>query len=390
LIVAPIVEQFNMANSSNIVYANPLQGVSILELDITNTLTTWSFPIIEKATESIIKSRTNLLENHNNPALAFEPAYRWSRYSNSWHYILNAPLSKSLHSKLTAVSIVILSQTYNPSKYHDLASKFLQIYLDNPAAASVEILKAYLSVFTTNSFIYKEIKFSDSDYDNRKALVAPLKHTIQQLGPECTILLWNAVLLKKRILLYNSRLAELLPIIQCIPALGSWHRNSSNLTLSNPAVDSLRPYITLANDAESVELQKELGYYIAGTINPAHSNRSDLFDLYIDTNNKSYTVNESEKGAFQLTKLHKTTAEQIISAADVSNTSSTDQSLIKLIAANTKQLLDNILSLRSEVEGQLLITAEGLAGQNLPLGMQKFIYAVANAEGLTRSQAQQL
>lgn len=60
-----------------------------------------------------------------------------------------------------------------------------------------------------------------------------------------------------------------------------------------------------------------------------------------------------------------------------------DQALIKVIAQTTKTLLDNIATLRSQDQTGF-ITMEGLASQKLPQHMDKFIFSVALAEGLTQ------
>lgn len=363
-------------------FASPLQGIAIIEYDINNDLITWSFPILDKPVQTLIESRTNfstIKDEENSP---FEPNFRYSRYNNCWHYILNNQIPIKNNSKIVGVSIVLFSQTFNPIKYLDLTTKLIRIYLDTPTNPTIPILQAYLSIYTKNEYIFNNHKFVDSDYDNRKALIAPIKKTLNILGSECSILIWTAVLLKKRILIYNHKLGELLSIVRSIPCLGSWHRNNQT-NYSNPATDILRPYVRLTEEAEINELNQS-GIYIAGTTNSLHSNRSELYDLFIDSSNKNYIINENNKGDFQLTKFHKTTAETFLQAANTSNEETNDQTIIKLIAGTTKQLLDNILSLRVEIDGGLWITAEGLTEHKLPAAMEKFIFNVANAEGLTK------
>lgn len=162
---------------------------------------------------------------------------------------------------------------------------------------------AYLSVFTTG----KIPMFNDADFDNRRAAIAPVKSHKQQTDnwtmPHCTsigyssitlylyvlecccwcwtdllnlfgmesILVWVAILLKKRIMIYSPDLTTLLLIVRCCPCLGSWHRQNFDL---------LRPYNTLS-PLEISELQSA-GVYVCGVTQPQAVNRTELYDIWAD------------------------------------------------------------------------------------------------------------
>jgi len=84
------------------------------------------------------------------------------------------------------------------------------------------------------------------------------------------ILIFQAMILKKRIIVYCSKLDQLLETIRCLP-LFAWH--SKNWAI-------LRPFVT-PTDAELEELVSA-GIYVAGFTDRVVENREDLYDLFID------------------------------------------------------------------------------------------------------------
>jgi hypothetical protein len=87
---------------------------------------------------------------------------------------------------------------------------------------------------------------------------------------ESIILLWNAMMLKKRVVVVCSKLNLLLRCIRSIP-LFVWHRQ---------AWDTMRPFVTL-NDSELLDL-KNAGVYVAGFVDQEIKDREELYDLLVD------------------------------------------------------------------------------------------------------------
>jgi hypothetical protein len=92
---------------------------------------------------------------------------------------------------------------------------------------------------------------------------------VKALGPE-TVKLWTALLLKKRVVVYAPRLADLLKVMRTIPQL-CWHRQDW---------DVLRPFVT-GSQLEVAEFASA-GVYVVGVTDPAFRTRPDLYDLYVD------------------------------------------------------------------------------------------------------------
>jgi hypothetical protein len=258
--------------------------------------------------------------------------------------------------------LFVIASVFNPEKFQALLKVLTAQFLE--ASSPVPIMQSYLSVFTTG----KAGSFVDAEYDSRRALVSQVKKVFETFGLEAVVI-WVAMLCKKRIFVYSDKLAELQVFIRTFPAMGAWHRQNFDL---------LRPFVTLSE----VEL-KDLsgaGVYVAGFTDPDAQNKREFYDLFLNLQSKSFVIPDHAKDSFILTKFHKTTAEGFLKVCE----SSTDQQVIKEIALKTKELLDNTASLRSEHPDGLYITLEELQQKKLPPNADKFLYGVALAEGFCK------
>jgi hypothetical protein len=75
------------------------------------------------------------------------------------------------------------------------------------------------------------------------------------------ILIWTALILKKRIVVYSQKIGVLLRVIRALPLL-VFHRQNW---------DILRPYITLQTEEIEINDLKNAGIYIAGFIEVSFS-----------------------------------------------------------------------------------------------------------------------
>ena len=93
---------------------------------------------------------------------------------------------------------------------------------------------------------------------------------IRQLGVE-VILVWVAVLCKRRLLLCGGDVDSVQEAVRSAALLGASHRQS---------FDFLRPLTTLRDD--EVGDLRQSGHYIAGCVDPQAMHRRDLYDLAVD------------------------------------------------------------------------------------------------------------
>ncbi|XP_061692876.1 DENN domain-containing protein 10 isoform X2 [Syngnathoides biaculeatus] len=211
--------------------------------------------------------------------------------------------------------------------------------------------------------------FLIKDYDVHKAFLAgSIKEVASQFGME-TIILYTAVMLKKRIAVHHPRIEALLEFTRVLPAL-AWHRKDWSV---------LHPCVHLT-DTELEHLSKCPGY-IAGFIDPEVSNRSDLFDVYVSLPDSTINVPESAKEAMMMGKLHKEIGHLIVQCTEDGEKS--DSQVIKDISLKTKQILGHLRTLAGECEGSK-VTLEHLKQQHFPPATENFLFHLAAAEQLLR------
>jgi len=360
-----------------------LVALGIIEKDTnSDVVLTWSYPSIPPESESVLLARCRLDKEGNVAPFTF------SKANGQWAYILTTPVEhpeeekgeeeeeeeslsdtgkefKGPLGRVEAFSVCLLCKDYNPEMYANLAKLFADVY--KRTGTPVSMLQGFLRAFTTG----KVGEFDAEDYPQRDALLATsIKDIIKIFGIE-TILLWTALMMKKRVAVYCDKIQTLLRVIRSFP-LFIWHRRDWEL---------LYPYTNL-NDDEISEL-KNARVYCAGFIDSEIKDRTNLYDLFIDLNERSITVSEHAKGDFRMGSFHKSLAEFLAEASEDEEMSDLD--VIKELAVKTKDLIDRLKLLQVEdEEGNQTITLEGIQERGIPANMQPFLFAVAGAEGFTR------
>lgn len=409
--------------------AQTLQAVGVIEKDVNGDLVTWNFPSLDKAAEIVIKSRSGLQDKDLTTLSsdALQTPYRFSRYKNSWQYMYvvynvegeieskeaaasanadnadNAAANSNVNkTKVRQVCVFIQSSAYNPEKYETLLKNyFIPLYfLSSPIPSPIPILNAWLQLFTSgrleltkvidqftasnpNATIQPDRKkaltstkaFVDSEFDNRRALIAPVKRLLELFGAEA-VHIWTAVLLKKRIFVYSPKLSELLSVVRAIPLIGAWHRQN---------LDLLRPFCR-ATESELADLSSN-GIYIAGfTDSNVLLSHKHMWDLSIDLSTKALNVHDNARNDFTLSSGHRKTIIPLF--AHILANNETEQNSLKLIAQETKNFIENIVQLK---EGSQALNENGLNEENIRAQQPKiqnellsFILNVARAEGMIK------
>lgn len=356
-----------------------LAGVCVVEKDTNgDVLVAWSFPRVGDAERAVALSRCGLVVDQKQDgggggaagaageagsAVASAP-YVFTRFGGKWMYLLTFPCKLGDASKVTAASVVVWSRVYNPAKYKALLAVLVRAYAS--AGSPLPLLKAYLSAVTSGAVKGEHGTFDNSAFDDRRAFISPVKPLFEAFGMEA-ILIWVAMLLKKRVFVFADRVAELLPAVRAFPLVGAWHRCDWSI---------VRPYMR----PTETELDDLKGVYVAGFTDRKAQGLESRYDLFVDLSTRTFSIPEHARAGFAVsTKFHKDLARTFARGADEMN----DQQLIKLIATKTKELVDNIRTLRTEHEDGTYVTADELEARKLPAGMSRFLYSVAQAEKMT-------
>ena len=160
-------------------------------------------------------------------------------------------------------SVCLSSLVFNPEKYAEQLSLMFSKYVGG-ALDPTKALGVYLGIFSTGKYdSYDDNNYPDSNVFTN---VSILKELYELFNSELVIL-WNAVLLKKRIFVLCDQLPKLYMTIRSLPQL-CFHRKDPSI---------LRPLIR--NDAESLEDLKTAGGFIAGSSDISLLNKNDLYDV---------------------------------------------------------------------------------------------------------------
>ena len=146
-----------------------------------------------------------------------------SKYQNTWQYFLSAPVDRQDPAKkVVSASIILLAEDLNVAKYNALLVLLLQHYLQS--YSSVPVLQSYLSAYAAGKAAgpaqgeTAPLKWVDSSFDARLSLIAPVHKLIDLVGIEA-VLIWVAVLTKKRIVVYHPNAAVVSQLTRAVLAL---------------------------------------------------------------------------------------------------------------------------------------------------------------------------
>jgi len=301
-----------------------MEGITILEKDKNNdVLIAWTYPSIPDELEPVIISRSNLKDD------SIPLQFSFSKFKDYWIYIFTQAKDEANTTlpSVTVFSVVLLTKSFNPEKY----GLFLKISctLYGTSGSPLSVLKGYLSVFATGEFDAKDYgKYVESDFDVRQAYLATsIKDIVRMFGTE-VILIWSALVMKKRVIVYAEKLGILLRVIRSLP-LFVVHRQDWNI---------LRPYVTLT-DVELQEL-KTTGVYCAGFTDYSVVAKEDLYDLFVDVNQRSIVIPEHAKAHFVMGSFHKEIATFLVESCETDEIN--DQAIVKNLTAKTKDILQKL------------------------------------------------
>lgn len=262
-------------------------------------------------------------------------------------------------AKVTHFSVYVVAKDFHPELYMELARIFAAAYAK--AGDPVHVLQAFLSVFARGAVG----SFNAAEYDIQQSMVAgPLKQNISLFG-ESFILLWVAMLLKKRIVVYCDEAPRLLEFLRCLPLL-VWHRKQ---------FDCLSPFVQL-NDAQLEDLASQ-GAYCAGFTDDAVKVRSDLYDVIVDLPAQTLNVNDKAKTDLGMGEFHRNLGTFLAKAAANDEAKSTD--IVKGMHAKTAQLFKKLTVLKEADQ----LNLEALeAQQGVSRSFARFLYNVAVSENM--------
>ncbi|XP_006880212.1 PREDICTED: protein FAM45A, partial [Elephantulus edwardii] len=333
-------------------------GVGLIEKDTNGeVLWVWCYPSTTAALRSLLLRKCCLSDENQ----LLHP-FVFGQYQRTWFYITTVEVSdSSVLKKVTHFSIVLTAKDFNPEKYAAFTRILCRMYLKH--GSPVKMMESYIGVLTKGTCQSEENgSFSSKDFDARKAYLAgSIKDIVSQFGME-TVILYTALMLKKRIVVYHPRIEAVQEFTRTLPAL-VWHRQDWSLVHS---------YVHLSSD--ELEALQMCSGYIAGFVDLAVSDRPDLYDVFVSLADSEITIAPHAKEAMVMGKLHKEIGHLIVQSAE--DPEKSDSQVIKDISLKTRELLANLASFAdaSDDGGKPVLSLEALKQKRFPPATENFLH----------------
>ncbi|XP_066476584.1 DENN domain-containing protein 10 isoform X1 [Tiliqua scincoides] len=344
--------------------AQLLLGVGLIEKDTNgDALWVWCYPSTTVELRDLLLRKCCLTDESKQ----LHP-FVFGQCRLTWFYVVTTEVpDSSALKKVTHFSIVLTTKDFNPEKYAAFTRILCRIYLKY--GSPVKMMESYISVLTKGICQNEENgSFLSKDFDVRKAyLVGSIKDIISQFGME-TVILYTALMLKKRIVVYHPRIEAVQEFTRTLPAL-VWHRQDWSI---------LHSYVHLNDD--ELEALKLCPGYIAGFIDSEVSNRMDLYDVYVNLPESEITISQQAKEAMTMGKLHKEIGQLIVQSAE--DPEKSNSQVIKDISLKTKEILTSLASLTEVLHDneKPSLNFEALKQKRFPPATENFLYHLAAAE----------
>ncbi|XP_029466369.1 protein FAM45A isoform X2 [Rhinatrema bivittatum] len=329
-----------------------------------DTLWVWCYPSVGGDLRDLLVRKCALADE-------IQP-FLFGQYRRTWYYIASVQVpDTSALRKVTHFSVVLTAKDFNPEKYAALGRILCRAY--EKQGSPQKLMEGYMAVFTKGACLSEESgSFLTKDYDIRKAYLAgSIKDVVGQFGME-TVILYTALMLKKRIAVYHPRIEAIQEFSRVLPAL-VWHRQDWSI---------LHPYVHLTE--EELEALKSCTGYIAGFTDSEVSNRPDLFDVYVNLADSEIAVSQAAKESMTMGKLHKDVGQLIVQSAE--DPEKSDGQVIKDISLKTREILTTLASFAeaSSDREKPAINFEALKGKRFPPATENFLCHLAASEQMLK------
>ncbi|KAJ8938878.1 hypothetical protein NQ318_016082 [Aromia moschata] len=265
------------------------------------------------------------------------------------------------HENERTKALVVTGEDLAPAKYRIICDILTNKYVKttNP----VDLVKLYLNLITSGT-VYQEngteIAFNLKSYKGD----AKVKGLLSDFGLE-VILLYNAILLKKRILVYHYDIQILEQSLLAI----------TNLVLERNPDEYLYPLI------QSVHEMKDNSFYLAGTTEEYSLNHGACYDLYVNLVSKEIIKSKEAKEFFVMTKIHKDLAHVLV---QLSKSELSESEVIEEITKKTNDILKQLCSLATHMSdnNRATLSVQDLKAKKFNPDLEKFLYNLAVAQNI--------
>lgn len=347
-----------------------LISAGLIEKDANNDiLWTWTYPTLLAEYKALLINKCGLGNDFGLSHGHHLVSFCYCHHQQFWFYLhLTDVYELPTLPRVKQFVLVLQTRDFNPEKYENLSTILSKTYCKTGSPAAM--LQLYLSVLVKGACSTKDNgTFIVKHFDKMSAFACvPSKDIVKTFGLE-TILIYTALLLKKRIVVYHHRLDTLLWFVRALPAF-MWHRQDWNV---------IYPYtqLTEVDISELLSLQT----YIAGFRDAGVEARTELYDLFVNLPAIEITIAAHAKETFAMTKTHKEIA--VFMTCQAENNDLNEQSFVKEIHTKTVELLKSLKTFTVQNEhGATVMRLPALKEKKLAPALENFLWNLATAEGL--------
>ena len=329
-----------LKQSRKIIYifimSSGLKSLALLERDDGGDLMhVWSFPGLDEKTKNVLLSRSAISDE----LISKRCQFTFSRSCGIWHYSLayfSITVPKN-NKRVHAFNFILSSTVFNPEKYYALLKVMSDVYSEKGNV--VEVFGLYLTSYTSGKcFIPRppgqpKGEWDAKEYNDKKSLIAncSIREICSMFQAE-TIILWQAQVLKKKVLIYSDSISKLVRFVRTMPHFvfqrgeGVWQ--------------TLHPLV-IGNENEMNELSGS-GYFCAGTCTASlksdYPSSTRMYDLYVDLDDRTLSVSEHAKKDFGMGKMHKKIASLLAEQAKAASDTAAIKAVTNLNLSLIKKL----------------------------------------------------
>ncbi|XP_046910283.2 DENN domain-containing protein 10 [Dermatophagoides farinae] len=341
----------------------------------------WTYPSIDNDVRFFIEKRLAISSSSSSSSsLSTIFTYDYGKFT---FYKIREKFIYILTNQSKRFSFVLLTIDFYPKYYQKLLKIFAEIFLTENSIQ--KLLNEYLTLIIMDRI---EVMINDNGDDGKrilyfqrdncienefdmKKLQSQLRSIIKMFSLD-VILIYTALLLKKRIIIYGNDTRTLFEFVMALP-LFIQHRLNMLDEQFIPNVDLQCP--------EQINDLKCRENFLSTFNDPRIEEHEDLYDVYINLATIEITISHRAKETFMMTKTHKDVAITFVRVAE--KQSSTDQDVVDEISKKTNELLNNLYSSSSLVDDDnSVIRKSRLKEKFSSPNVEQFFFNLAMAECL--------